>query len=75
MNHFLKIDAQNVFNKSKLKEISKRLEANSFVRQTKPIGIVFKKKETQVDLEVKQKQKNRKNGLLNLKYDSTEALQ
>jgi len=43
VNHFLKIDAQTVFNKSKLKEISKRLEAVSFVRQTKPIEILFKK--------------------------------
>ena len=75
MNHFLKIDAQTVFNKSKLKEIPKRLEAVSFVRQTKPIEILFKKDSTLVYLYLKKEQKNSFDGLVNFNSDASGALQ
>ena len=75
VNHFLKIDAQTVFNKSKLKEISKRLEAVSFVRQTKPIEILFKKDSTLVYLYLKKEQKNSFDGLVNFNSDTSGALQ
>ena len=75
VNHFLKIDAQTVFNKSKLKEISKRLEAVSFVRQTKPIEILFKKDSTLVYLYLKKEQKNSFDGLVNFNSDASGALQ
>ncbi len=75
VNHFLKIDAQTVFNKSKLKEISKRLEAVSFVRQTKPIEILFKKDSTLVYLYLKKEQKNSFDGLVNFNSDASGGLQ
>ena len=75
VNHFLKIDAQTVFNKSKLKEISKRLEAVSFIRQTKPIEILFKKDSTLVYLYLKKEQKNSFDGLVNFNSDTSGALQ
>ena len=75
VNHFLKINAQTVFNKSKLKEISKRLEAVSFVRQTKPIEILFKKDSTLVYLYLKKEQKNSFDGLVNFNTDASGTLQ
>ncbi|MDG1320954.1 MAG: hypothetical protein P8P28_02875 [Polaribacter sp.] len=75
VNHFLKIDAQTVFTKSKLKEISKRLEAVSFVKQTKPIETLFKKDSTLLYLYLKKQQKSSFDGLVNFNSDASGALQ
>ena len=75
MTHFLKIDAQTVFTKSKLKEITKRLEAVSFVTQTKPIETLFKKDSTLVYLYLKKKQNSSFDGLVNFNSDASGALQ
>ena len=75
VTHFLKIDAQTVFTKSKLKEITKRLEAVSFVTQTKPIETLFKKDSTLVYLYLKKKQNSSFDGLVNFNSDASGALQ
>ena len=75
MTHFLKIDAQTVFTKSTLKEITKRLEAVSFVRQTKPIETLFKKDSTLLYLYLKKKQNSSFDGLVNFNSDASGALQ
>ena len=75
VTHFLKIDAQTVFTKSTLKEITKRLEAVSFVRQTKPIETLFKKDSTLLYLYLKKKQNSSFDGLVNFNSDASGALQ
>ena len=75
VKHFLKIDKQTVFTKSKLKEISKRLQSVSFVTQTKPIETLFKKDSTLVYLYLKKKQKSSFDGLLNFNSNASGALQ
>lgn len=75
VKHFLKIDKQTVFTKSKLKEISKRLQSVSFVTQTKPIETLFKKDSTLVYLYLKKKQKSSFDGLLNFNSNESGALQ
>jgi|TARA_B110000238_G_scaffold197975_1_gene241664 hypothetical protein len=75
VKHFLKIDKQTVFTKSKLKEISKRLQSVSFVTQTKPIETLFKKDSTLVYLYLKKKQKSSFDGLLNFNSNESGTLQ
>ena len=75
VTHFLKIDKQTVFTKSKLREISKRLQSVSFVRQTKPIETLFKKDSTLVYLYLKEKQKSSFDGLINFNTDASDKLQ
>jgi hypothetical protein len=75
VTHFLKIDKQTIFTKSKLKEISKRLESVSFVAQTKPIETLFKKDSTLVYLYLKKKQNSSFDGLLNFNSTASGALQ
>tara|TARA_B110000091_G_C13800425_1_gene469969 strand:- start:693 stop:2426 length:1734 start_codon:yes stop_codon:yes gene_type:complete len=75
VTHFLKIDKQTVFTKSKLKEVSKRLQSVSFVSQTKPIETLFKKDSTLVYLYLKEKQKSSFDGLINFNTDASDKLQ
>jgi len=71
LKHFLKITPQTTFTNKKLKDISKKLTALSFVTQTKQIETLFKKDSTIVYLYLKKKRNNRFDGLIN--FNSNDA--